>query len=442
MLLGLVQTLTGESRRLSMVIYRFVYSLTLIANMTPADFYAQLPTLDNLLDLTDPQHYTRVPEDWYVLITDICESTAAIAAGRYKEVNLLGASSIIAVLNALPGVEIPYVFGGDGASLVVPPGDLAAARQALLGVRHLAQAAYGLDLRVGVVPVEVINQQHPLQIAKFRQSPRYCQASFIGGGMTLATELVKREARYRLEGGGDRPVADLTGLECRWQEVPSLYGHTLSLIVASLQSANETSEQIYREVFQTIRDIFGDPDAYHPVATDALQLTLSPRQLRAEMRLRSPTAGRWTRWQYQGRIWAANLLGRVLMGRGLTVGGVDWGSYKQAVREATDFQKIDDVLRMVISGTSAQTQLLVQYLERRSQSGHLAYGLHVSDRAVLTCLIFDRQNRHFHLIDTADGGYALAAQDLKNQLHTKAQNWRMYSHLASFRRRPSQAQGS
>ena len=122
---------------------------------------------------------------------------------------------------------------------------------------------------------------------------------------------------------------------------------------------------------------------------------------------------------------------------GLTVGGVDWGEYKSTLRAATDFQKLDDVLRMVIAGTSAQTQQLVRYLEQRSQSGHLAYGLHVSDHAVLTCLILNRQNCHFHLIDGAGGGYTLAAQDLKAQLRDKAQNWRTYSRLASYRRSPA-----
>lgn len=405
--------------------------------MTLATFYADLPAINDLFDLANPACYTLVPDDWYVLITDVRESTAAIAAGLYKEVNLLGASSIIAVLNALSRSEIPFVFGGDGASMVVPPADLVAARDALVGVRTLAAEAYGLDLRVGVVPVELINQHHLLKVAKFRQSARYCQASFIGGGITFATELIKREAIYRMDLAGDRTQANLTGLECRWQEVPSPHGHTLSLIVASLHSGLASSDRVYRDMFEKIRAIYGEPDAYHPITPEALQLTFSPQQLRAEVHLRSPAAQRFARWQYQGQVWAENLLGKLFMDLGLTVGGVHWGEYKQAVREATDFQKIDDVLRMVISGTSAQTQQLVQYLEQRSQSGQLAYGLHVSDRAVLTCLIFDRQNCHFHLIDGAGGGYTLAAKDLKGQLHAKAQNWRTYSNLASYRRRPT-----
>jgi hypothetical protein len=42
----------------------------------------------------------------------------------------------------------------------------------------------------------------------------------------------------------------------------------------------------------------------------------------------------------------------------------------------------------------------------------------------------NRRDRHFHLIDGADGGYALAAEQLKARLQGKAQNWPTYSNLA------------
>ena len=59
------------------------------------------------------------------------ESTKAIADKRYKAVNMAGAAVIAAVTNALEGREFPFVFGGDGASFAVSPGDLNAAREAL-----------------------------------------------------------------------------------------------------------------------------------------------------------------------------------------------------------------------------------------------------------------------------------------------------------------------
>ena len=111
-------------------------------------------------------------------------------------------------------------------------------------------------------------------------------------------------------------------------------------------------------------------------------------------------------------------------------GGIDWGRYRADVRAASDYQKIDDMLRMVIAGSPAQTERIVAYLDKRLAQGHLVYGLHVSDRALMTCLIMDRRDRHFHLIDGADGGYALAAIQLKARLQGKSQNWQTYSRLA------------
>ena len=45
------------------------------------------------------------------------DSTRAIAEGRYKDVNMIGAACINAVLNISRKKSVPYVFGGDGATL-------------------------------------------------------------------------------------------------------------------------------------------------------------------------------------------------------------------------------------------------------------------------------------------------------------------------------------
>ena len=39
-----------------------------------------------------------------------------------------------------------------------------------------------------------------------------------------------------------------------------------------------------------------------------------------------------------------------------------------------------------------------------------------SKEALMTCLVFDRQNQHVHFIDGGDGGYALAAKELKKRM--------------------------
>lgn len=398
--------------------------------MANANFYASLPAFDHFSDLANPTNFTDAPEDWYILITDVVNSTQAIAAGRYKEVNVLGASSIMAVLNAVAPLEIPFVFGGDGATMLVPPTELQRARQALLGIRRIAQDSFGLNLRVGVVPLDAVPAQHSVKVAKLRLTETYGQASFIGGGLTYATELVKTNATYRLDVIQQTAKADLAGLECRWQAIPSPKGHTLSLMVSAMPSGSFTNENLYQDVLGTISDIYGSPDSYHPVALAALKLTLNPQHLQAETKARMPGCRGCDRLIYRTKAYVETLLGAGLMRFGIKTGGVDWGQYKPNTRAATDYRKIDDALHMVISGSPTQTQQLTDYLEQRFCQNHLVYGLHVSDRALMTCLIMNRRDRHFHLIDGADGGYALAAQQIKAKLRAKAQNWRTYSQLA------------
>jgi hypothetical protein len=83
---------------------------------------------------------------------------------------------------------------------------------------------------------------------------------------------------------------------------------------------------------------------------------------------------------------------------------------------ASDFRKVDGGLKMVLSVRSDQRLALRERLEARRQRGELFYGIHVSDRALMTCLIDTGGNGEVHFIDAADGGYALAARELKDQI--------------------------
>jgi hypothetical protein len=119
---------------------------------------------------------------------------------------------------------------------------------------------------------------------------------------------------------------------------------------------------------------------------------------------------------------AENALGWIFMRFALTTGGVAWGKYKQKAVAASDYQKIDDMLRMVMVGTPNQTEELIRLLDRYAHAGKLVYGLHVADRVLITCMIFDREHHHVHLVDGADGGYALAAHILKDKLQSNTEH--------------------
>src|SRR5580704_9356357 len=103
------------------------------------DFYAAIPVFDSFADVTKPSSYRPLPDDWVIGFSDIVGSTKAIAEGRYKAVNMVGAGVIAAVANALGRRPFPFVFGGDGASFAVSAGDAPQAAEALRAMAVFAR---------------------------------------------------------------------------------------------------------------------------------------------------------------------------------------------------------------------------------------------------------------------------------------------------------------
>src|SRR4029450_855357 len=112
-------------------------------------FYGRIPVFRGFSRLMDPKLYVPLPDDWTIGVADIVESTRAIAPQRSKAVNMAGAAVIAAVTNALEGREFPFVFGGDGASFAVAPGDLALAREALAATAIWVKEDLDLSVRGG-----------------------------------------------------------------------------------------------------------------------------------------------------------------------------------------------------------------------------------------------------------------------------------------------------
>jgi hypothetical protein len=81
----------------------------------------------------------------------------------------------------------------------------------------------------------------------------------------------------------------------------------------------------------------------------------------------------------------------------------------------SDFRKCDEVLRMVIAVDTPARQKLEVWLQRAFEEGKLVYGLQISQAALITCLVSDHVHQHVHFLDGDQGGYALAASQLKQQ---------------------------
>src|SRR5436190_13186533 len=194
-------------------------------------FYGSIPVFRGFTKLMDPALYSPVPADWSIGVADIVESTKAIAEARYKTVNMAGAAVIAAVTNALDGREFPFVFGGDGASFAVAPDDLERARDALAATAIWVKDDLNLVMRVALIPIAAIRAQGlDVRVARFGPSPNLSYAMFSGGGLGWAEAAMKRgEFAVPAAPSGTQP--DLTGLSCRFEEMPSARGLILSVLV-------------------------------------------------------------------------------------------------------------------------------------------------------------------------------------------------------------------
>ena len=390
--------------------------------MTATDFFSSIESFSDFKDVFNAGHYRPLPPDWLVAACDIEGSTAGIEGGKYKEINMIGASAIIAVLNAVPGVEIPYVFGGDGASFAIPPEAAEPVAAALQGTRDMAVNVFGLTLRAGIIPVSDVRAAGcDITVARYRLSENVAIAMFDGGGLAHAENLIKdprQKDRYDLKKWTKAPpFADFNGLECRWNPLKTANGEIVTLIA---RATGGDSRAIYSELFGKIQAVCGSHESYRPARADALNLSFNPKNLKTEHGIRTQGKKLPGRALYALKMGFENVAGAVIFSRDIKAGRLDGKNYVSDLVKNTDFQKFDDTLRMVMDNTSAQTAELMQYLEDQRKKGQLVYGTHVEQKALITCLIFDRADRHLHFVDGARGGYAAAARAMKEQVKQRA----------------------
>ncbi len=377
-----------------------------------------MPEIERFADVTEPRFYADAPDHWHIVLTDVRGSTKAIEAGRYRDVNALGVASIVAIRNATPDLELPYVFGGDGATLLIPDSRRAVCEAALRGVRKLAGTAFELELRVGIVAVSELKAAgHAVQVARFRSSPHVSLAMLRGSGIGQAERWVKDPAlgaRYAVSSEGP-DEASFEGFECRWQPVPSQRGHVVSIIVQARGATEAERAHSYRSTIATLEDALED-DAGHPVSLRGLRLGTLFGSYSIEARLRSGAAEGPAYRAARAQARKKSLIGRALIAFGASAGGFDGKAYPKELVENSDFRKFDEALRMVLDLSEDQLAVIEAALERARQEGHLAYGLHRAPSALITCYLRSYSGDHVHFIDGSDGGYALAARQLKSQL--------------------------
>ncbi len=383
--------------------------------------YEDLPSIESFYGIFRSDLYFDAPRSWFVVMTDVVNSTRAIEEGRYKEVNTAGCIAAMAISNLKSDMQFPFLFGGDGMTYLIPGHMVEAVRNVLADTRALVRDVFSLELRIGIIPVAELDRRGArVKVAKVHVSDSYEQAIIAGRGSDLAEELLKDPSPdnpWIIP--EDWPVsskADYSGFTCRWNDIPSNKGETVSLIVKGRGAHGREREQRMREVLADLEALLGNPREYHPLNNDGLTASLKEayREQRVMSRQRRGIRHFFYGLMLKGMIPMMRFIIRFRIP--MKAQGIEIRNIKQNFLMNADFQKFDGSLKMVLALSSAQVSDLEAFLENRRANGSIFYGMHRSDRALMTCLMHMKSGNEVHFVDAADGGYALAAKAMKQQI--------------------------
>ena len=375
-------------------------------------FFASLPLLAAGLDTFDASRYGRAPDDWELAVTDIVDSTGAIARGRHKTVNFVAAMGITALRNLCAPTRIPFLFGGDGAVVMVPPEYAAKARVELARVRGMAERDFEMRLRAGIVPVRALRQVGvDVLVGRYEPTPGNSFGVFLGGGVGLLEASIRGRGNDHLAEVAAVPAdlddgapVDLEGLSCRWDTLHSTRGAMLTLI---LQGAADLAG-----VYADVLALAGPEADARPVRHDTLRLRWPPTGFMLEARARR-RGGFLPAWAV--RVLFDSLLARLSFARAKPIGDFDPHRYRSEMITNTDFCKHDETVCLVIDCPTDAVEAIRRYLDQAAPARRIRYGMHVSQTALMTCLVMSpADSLHVHFVDGGAGGYTSASRGLKS----------------------------
>ena len=376
-------------------------------------FYSRLPVNQiPLSDLLTEEHlFFTVPPNWHVLITDVKKSTEAVSNGLHETVNLVATGSIVAVLNIAlkENLTVPYFFGGDGATFIIPPAILNKVMVALCIHQKNTAENYNILLRVGHVSVESIYANgHQLNISKLKSADQFSIPILLGGGLSFAEKIIKGEDCDIPIPSLKNEVLDLSGMQCRWDKVkpPQNLDEVVSLVVIGCEGIKQA--EVFKKVIDKIDEIYGQPQTRTPISTTRLKLKATIKKISDEMKVKMGGS----RPLLILKTWITTLLGTLYF---KTKSGKD---YLVQLVDFSDTLVIDGKINTVISGTTKQRELLEIALNELEQNNEIHYGLFVSKESVMSCYVRSMDKNHVHFIDGSDGGYTKAATILKSKLAT------------------------
>lgn len=384
--------------------------------MTSRNFYQDLPRVTLPLNkvIGDASFFHNVPKDWSVIIADIKDSTIAIQNGLHNEVNLSSTGCIVAVLNTIKkeslSYKIPYFFGGDGATFLVPDEIQELVMSALKRHSIHVQDTFNLALRTGTMNVaHITHAGRKIHICKYKLNQYLTIPVVLGTGLKYAEHKIKEAYKAENLKPLKKVPINLKGMECRWDEIPPEQKDSKVICLLVVCDDEVVQHSVYAKVITEINTIFGNLDQRQPIATPMLKLDATIAKIRKEMYAR---IGRYS-MVYLVKNWLITYFGAFYF-KYFEKGK----QYVFKVSQLSDTLMIDGTINTVMKGTHDQIENLIVYLDKMEQRGCIKYGLHVTYASVMSCYIQDMKENHIHFVDGTEGGYTAASQVFKRKNST------------------------
>lgn len=362
--------------------------------------------------LKDDALFFSVPKNWSIIVTDIENSTEAVARGAHNDVNLSATGSIITVLNTLKAlnnkIKIPYFFGGDGSTFIIPNAVLEPVLLALNNYSQHIKKTLELNLRVGQFGVEKIYANNVnLKINKLRHNKYLTTPVVLGNGLKYAERQIKESFIATDTNNTENTALNLQGMECRWDEIyPNETDKKVICLLVDCEDEHKQAE-IYGAIMTEIDSIFGNLEKRNPISTLKLKLNTSLAKIRKEMYAK---IGKY-QITYLISNWLITMLGTFYF-KFFKAGKL----YKYRVTQLSDTIMLDGFLNTVISGTDKQIESLKILLDDLELKNNIIYGMHITHASIMSCYIEDREEKHIHFVDGTEGGYTSAAIMFKEKL--------------------------
>lgn len=372
-------------------------------------FIASIPVFSEFEGVADAANYRPLPDDWALATTDIVGSTKAIADGQYKAVNMAGASMISALLNAVGRRDLPFVFGGDGAMVAFPQSAIETVRRTLAATQAWVAEELGLTMRAAITTMKAIRDRKlDVRVALFQASEHVSYAMFTGGGSSWA-EAEMKAGRNTITPAGSGARPDLSGLSCRWNPIEARRGEIVSIIAVPAPGVRAAD---FQALVADVVALAGQQErGGHPVPLEGPEVSFVTKNVDIEARAAAPLG---QRWKARLGILAQIALTVLLVKLNRPLGRFDPDVYRRDVGDNSDFRKFDDGLKMTLDLDGEAFRRIEERLSRAEKAGICRFGLHRQNSALMTCIVASPLQRdHIHFIDGAQGGYAMAAANLK-----------------------------